>query len=305
MATSAPDGQISTPPMHVLSGPWPARLTWVLLPLLLGPALGDALGDHSLAVARTGSVLAWGTWAVVLVAVLVPRTVSLTALRIAAPTALAVGNWAALATDPGLAAALAVVGPALAVVAAFSPTTGHVFINGSSYGDEVRIPLRVPGALLLGPLPLAGLAAVAGPIAGPHLVAAGQPVAGAAVLLVGVPVAALAVRALHGLARRWLVFVPAGVVLHDHHALVEAVLFPRATVAGIGPAPVEAAGDALDLTQRAFGLALLIELAEPVIVSPRRPDKVLEVVSVGRLLLAATRPGALLGEARRRRLPVA
>ena len=40
--------------MAFLAGPWPARITWGLLPLLLGPALGDALGEHSLAVARTG-----------------------------------------------------------------------------------------------------------------------------------------------------------------------------------------------------------------------------------------------------------
>ncbi len=87
--------------MHVLYGPWPARVSWVLLPLLMGPALGDALGEHSLAVARTGAVLAWATWMGVLVAVVLPTTVSLTALRVAAPAALGAANWAALAGDPG------------------------------------------------------------------------------------------------------------------------------------------------------------------------------------------------------------
>jgi len=290
--------------MHVLHGPWPARATWALLPLLLGPALGGALDEHSAAVARTASVLAWGAWAGVLVAVLLPRTVSLTALRIAAPAALGAASWAAVAGDRGVADVVAVAGAALTVVAAFSPLTGEVFVNGSSYGDETRMPLRVPGPLLLGPLLLAELGAVAGPVAGPLLLAAGQWVAGTVVLAAGIPLAVVAVRALHGLARRWVVLVPAGLVLHDQHALVEAVLFPRPTIARLGPAPLEAAGDALDLTQRAFGLALLLELDEPAAVSPRRSDGTLAVESVARLLITPTRPGALLAAAARRRIPV-
>ncbi len=296
-------GQISALPMHVLTGPWPARATWALLPLLLGPALGDALGEHSLAVARTGSILAWGTWAAVLVAVLLPRTVSLTALRIATPTALAAASWAALADDPGAVDALAVAGAALALVAAFSPFTGDVFVNGSSYGDERRLPLRIPGPLVFGPVPLAWAGSVAAPIAGPLLLAAEQWVAGGVVLAVGLPLAVVAVRALHGLARRWAVLVPAGLVLHDHHSLVEAVLFPRASIRRLGPAPADVA-DTLDLTQRAFGLAVELELRDPAEVSPRRPDKTVRVESVDRLLFTPTRPGALLGEAASRRLPV-
>jgi hypothetical protein len=290
--------------MHLLTGPWPARATWALLPLLLGPALGDALGEHSLAVARTGSVLAWTTWAGVLVGVLLPRTVSLTALRIAAPAALGAANWAALTGDAGATAGFAVGGAAVTVVAAFSPLTGESFINGSSYGDERRLPLRVPGALLFGPLLLAEVAVVAGPVAGPLLLAARQWVAGAVVLVAGLPAAYFAARALHGLARRWVVLVPAGLVLHDHHTLVEAVLFPRRTIRRLGPAPAEVAEDVLDLTQRAFGLALLLELDEPTVVSPRRPGERLHVESVERVLFTPTRPGALLGAAAGRRIPV-
>ena len=222
--------------MAFLAGPWPARITWGLLPLLLGPALGDALGEHSLAVARTASGLAWVTWAGILVAVVLPTTVSLTALRIATPAALGVANWAAITGDAGVAGAVAVGGAALALVAAFSPLTGDVFIDGSSYGDERRFALRVPTALVFGPVPLAGIGAVAAPIAGPLLLAAEQWLAGAVVLAVGVPVAVVSVRALHGLARRWIVFVPAGLVLHDPHSLLEPVLFPRRTIERLGPA---------------------------------------------------------------------
>lgn len=290
--------------MQHLTGPWPARATWALLPLLMGPALGQALGEHSQAVARTGSLLAWLTWAGVLVAVLLPRTVSLTALRIAAPAALAVANWAALAGDRGPWAPVAVAGAAVAVVAAFSPLTGQAFVNGSSYGDERRLPLRAPSLLLFGPLPLAELVAVAAPIAGPLLVAAGQPQLGLAVLGAGLPAAALAVRALHSLSRRWVVLVPAGLVLHDHHALVEPVLFPRSSIRRLGPATVEDAAQGRDLTQGAFGLALLLELVEPLEISPRRRKGVGELEAVASVLLTPTRPGAVLREAAGHRIPV-
>ncbi len=290
--------------MPPLSGPWPARITWALLPLLLGPALGDALADRSLAVARTASVLAWGTWAVILVAVLLPRTVSLTALRIAAPAALAAAIWAAFADDPGALDGLAMAGGAVAVVAALSPLTGDVFVNGSSYGDERRLALRVPGPLLLGPLPLAWLAAVTGPVAGPLLLAAGQWLAGGAVLLVGLPTTAVAVRALHGLARRWMVLVPAGLVLHDHHALLEPVLFTRRSIERLGPAPVDAAEQALDATQGAAGLALQLVLREPTAVAPRRLRGAEASSPVERILFAPTRPGAALREAADRRIPM-
>lgn len=287
--------------MAFLAGPWPARITWGLLPLLLGPALGDALGDHSVAVARTGSGLAWLAWAGVLVAVVLPTTVSLTALRIAAPAALAVANWAAITGEGGVPGAAAVTGGALAVVAAFSPLTGDVFIDGSAYGDERRFALRVPTALLVGPVPLAGIAAVAAPIAGPLLLAAGQWVAGALVLAIGLPVAVVAIRALHGLARRWVVLVPAGLVLHDPHTLVEAVLLPRAMIRRLGPAAAGAT-DRRDLTAAALGLALELDLVEPAVISPRRPDRTVQVEAVTRLAFTPTRPGALLAAARQRRI---
>ena len=230
--------------------------------------------------------------------------VSLTALRISAPAALAAANWAALAGDPGITDAVAVAAAAVAVVAAFSPLTGEVFINASSYGDEVRLPLRVPTALVLGPVPLAWLGTVVVPVAGALLLAAKQWIAGAVVLAVGLPLAAVAVRALHGLARRWVVFVPAGLVLHDRHALVEPVLFPRRSIRRLGPAPADPAPETVDLTQRALGLALELELSEAVAVAPRRADRSVEVASIDRLLFTPSRPGAVLGEATARRLPV-
>lgn len=290
--------------MELLSGPWPARIAWALLPLAMGPALGNALDGSTRTVALTGSVLAWGAWAAVLVAVIIPRTASLTALRVVAPAALATANWAALAGSRGAADAVGVGWAALTLVTAFAPTTGDAFVNGSSYGDERRMPLRVPGALVLGPIPLAWIAAMAAPVAVPLLLAAEQWVAAAATAVVGGPAAVVAIRALHGLSRRWVVFVPAGLVLHDLHAMIDPVLFPRTSIRRLGPAPADG-DDALDLTQRSLGLALELELAEPAEVAPRRRDGRVEVVPVQRLLFTPTRPGAVLVEAARRRIAVA
>ncbi len=106
---------------------------------------------------------------------------------------------------------------------------------------------------------------------------------------------------LHTLARRWLVFVPNGVVVHDPLALAEPVLLARATVRGIGPAPADTR--ALDLTAGASGLALEVRLAEPVAVVPVAPGRhTAEVVRTDALLVTPSRPGRVLDEARRRRL---
>jgi hypothetical protein len=165
------------------------------------------------------------------------------------------------------------------------------------------MPLRVPGTLLFGPLPLAWVAAVAAPIGAPLLLAARQWVAAGVLAAVGGPAAVVAIRALHGLSRRWIVFVPAGVVLHDLHALVDPVLFPRARIRRLGPAP--ATGDsAMDLTLRSLGLALELELADPLEVAPRRPDRQVELEQVDRVLFTPTRPGAVVQEAARRRIAV-
>jgi hypothetical protein len=100
-------------------------------------------------------------------------------------------------------------------------------------------------------------------------------------------------RALHRLSRRWLVFVPAGVVLHDPVVLGEAVLFPKRMIRALGPAPADTT--ATDATGRALGLVLELQLNERNTVLKQETD---------RLLFSPLRPGALLREARERGLTV-
>ncbi|HKA84457.1 MAG TPA: hypothetical protein VKD21_11370 [Acidimicrobiales bacterium] len=283
-------------------GAWPARVSWLVLPVLLGPAVGDALDDASRPVQLVASVGLWVGWAVVLVATLVLSTVSLTTLRVAAPAAVVVAVAAIVSDGPSTAAVVGLAAALVAALAAFWPGTGEAFVAGSSYGGERRMPLRVPGPLLAGPLVLVWAVAAAGVAAGPLLLAARQWLVGLLALAIGLPAAAVAVRSLHTLARRWLVFVPNGVVVHDPLALAEPVLLRRADVRSIGPAPADTA--ALDLTRGALGLALELTVAPPVslVLAAGGGTGVNEATTAVALLVSPTRPGAVLAEARSRRL---
>lgn len=291
---------------------WVFRALWVVLPVAAGPALGDALDGRSGPVQLVASVALWSAWAAVLVASLVPSTVSLTVLRVLAPAAGVATVWAvavAVGTDADLGeidladVAGLIVSAAVAVVA-MAPSIGDTFVDGSSYGPERRFTLRVPAPVLLGPLELTWAVLVAGTVTGPFLLAAEQWVAGAAAVVVGLPLAFWATRSLHALSRRWLVFVPGGLVIHDPLTVTESVLVPKTMIAHLGPAPADT--DAYDLTQRAPGLALQVDLTQPLPVSLYRPraDRP-ETATVERLLFTPTRPAHVLDAAEERRLPVA
>ncbi len=279
--------------------PWLLRALWAALPFTVGPALAAALDGRSRPVQVVASVLLWGTWTAVLLATLVPHPIGLTALRSFAPAALAAAVAAAAA---GHESALSLGTAGLVTALAFLPETGMLFVNGPAYPNERRLPLRVPGALLFGVIPGAWMLAVAAAPAGLLLLASGRWVAGGAVLALGLPLAATLFRSLHGLARRWVVFVPAGMVLHDPLSLTDPVLFRRQVIESLAPAP--AGSQSLDLTQRAPGLALELVLREEVVVMvAERGNRLGRSTSVDRLLFTPTRPGAVLREAAGRRVP--
>lgn len=166
------------------------------------------------------------------------------------------------------------------------------------------MPLRPPGAVLFGPLQLAWAVTVTGATAGPLLLAQQRWALGAAVTAIGLPAAAFAARALHALARRCIVFVPAGMVLHDLMVVREPVLFRRESIELLGPAL--AGTTAADLTVGSLGLALECRL--------RRPLEIGEVAGRGQaapeprpvegFLFSPSQPGELLAEAQRRRFAV-
>lgn len=292
---------------RLLETPWPLRAAWLALPFAAGPALARALDAHSGAVRLVASLELWTGWALGVFAVLVPRTVTLTVVRTAAPAAVAAAAWAAATTPDGAGAldVLAVAWATAAAVLAFTPATGDHFVNGSSYGPERRLPLRAPGAVLLGPVELAWAVVPAGLSVGPMLLATHRWWAGAVATALGVPLALVALRALHGLARRWVVFVPAGLVLHDPFTMLDPVLLPRRLLVRVGPAAADAVAGAgaVDLTAGAPGLALEVRLREPAQVSLASRRREGAVTDTTHLLFTPTRPGRVLAEARARRLP--
>lgn len=277
------------------------RVAWLLLPVLIGPALADALSDRSRSVQIVASLLAWSLWAAALVAMLVPRTVTLTIVRFVVPGAATVALWAALDPDRPAWAAVAVAAGAVAAFTLALPGVADAFVDGSSYGAERRVALRSPVAVLV-PAALAWVVGAAGSVTGPLLLAAEQWVAGAVALVAGGALVAGVVVRLHLLSRRWLVFVPAGVVVHDPFTLTEPVLFQRHLVRRIGPAPVDS--EALDVTGGALGLALEIVAAEPITVGTRRGRDSDEHDELPGLVVTPTRPAATLAIAAEHRLPV-
>lgn len=282
--------------------PWALRIAWASLPFALGPALDGALDDRSLAVARTLVGLAWLGWSGGLLALAIPRTVGLTALRCLAPAVPGLALWAALEGDGGGGAVVAVVTASVTAVLAFAPATGDWMVNGSSYGDERRLPLRPPTPVLLGPVQLVWLGLVGAPVAGALLLAARAWVPGALLLAAGLVGARSFVRILHALSRRWVVFVPAGLVLHDHLVMLDPVLFPRTAVHRLGPAPLEAGPT--DLTGGALGLALQLDLRDTLQVAPRQGRQAAAPIDVTAVRFTPSQPGAVLREAASRRLPV-
>ena len=278
--------------------PWVLRAWWAALPFAAGPALADALHPASGPVRTVASVGLWAAWGVGLAATLVPHPIGLTALRVLAPAAVVAGIAAAVGDH---ASVLAVAWTAVAAALALAPDTGAWCVNGPAYPNERRFPLRAPAPLLVGPVVLAWALAVAGGVAGPLLLAARQWVWGAGAVVVGLPVAVLLLRSLHQLSKRWVVFVPAGLVLVDPLGLMDSVLLRRQQLRTLGPAPVDSPG--LDLTQRAPGLALeaaLTEAVDVVLVRPGRRQG--DARTATRLLFTPTLPGAVVEEARDRRL---
>jgi hypothetical protein len=280
-------------------------LAWVLLIITAGPAAADVLDSWSTAPRAVASLLLWAAWGAVLLASFAPRPLGLTVLRATAPAALVLAVASAPETTPGRAV-LAVAGTAVAAGLAFTPAVGYRFVNGAAYGEERRFPLRVPPALLIGPVPVAAVLTAAGVLAGPLLLADERWLPGAVALAVAVPVVRAAGRSLYALSQRWAVLVPAGIVLKDPLTLVDPVLFPRDKIASLRPLPFPTAPaeDVLDLRLGAAAGSLVLELTEEAqLFRARGRRRGGESVKARRLAFSPRQPDALLTAAATRKKP--
>jgi hypothetical protein len=280
-------------------------VAWASLVITAGPAAADAVHSWSTAPRTVASLILWAVWGAVLLSSFAPRPIGLTTLRVAAPVAVVLALVASPAAGP-LKASAALAGTAVAAWLAFTPAVGHRFVNGAAYGEERRYPLRVPPALLLGPVPLAVALIAAGALAGPLLLADGRYVAGVAALIVAVPLVRAAARSVYALSQRWAVLVPAGIVLKDPLTLVDPVLFPRDRIASLRPLPFPnaPAEDILDLRLGAAAGSLVLELSDDAqLFRTRGRLRGGEAVKARRLAFSPRQPEVLLAEAATRKKP--
>lgn len=239
-------------PEHVVTAT--ALAAWALLGVA---SPWSAVADDA-ALSNTLTVWGWVLWFTATIAVLVPSPISATATRIITPLAVVVA--AAAASPVALFAAI------LAAIVVRSGVFVDHMVQGGAYGDETRFALRTP-VPYLAPALIGWLILVGTLVGGTVLTAARQWAVGVPLTIVGVLAAPVLVRRLHRLSRRWLVLVPAGLVIHDHLALAETVMSPRSKIASMRV--VDASTDAADLTGGALGARLAVELreADKVIVS--------------------------------------
>lgn len=246
--------------------------------------------------------MAWTAWGLTVAASMVPHPITLTTLRLSTPFLAAGAAWVAIEQQGALGLAGAAL--ALATLATgLSAVVADACIDGRSYGDERRFTLRTPAALLFGPVPVAWLVTAVGLVAGPLLISAKAWIIGVLVTVAGYGIAWLAIRSLHSLSLRFVVFVPAGVTLVDQLILVESILFTRSRIVRLGPALVDT--DALDLSQNALGLVLEVETTDIVELAVKAGRKSASEVTTHSALFTPSRPGAVLTEAARRNISVA
>ncbi|MGI9052922.1 MAG: hypothetical protein ACR2HQ_09780 [Ilumatobacteraceae bacterium] len=287
---------------------WGTRLAWLAVAVIGGRAVGDALASRSEAVQLVGTVGAWIGWAAGALALAVPAVATLTAVRALVPGAMAV-TVASLAggadADDGLALGLPA---AVAALLVMSAETGRPYLQASAYGDELRFGLRPPIGYLAACV-MTWAAWTASIIAAPLAWAARSWLLAAATSLVVVAGGLTLPRRWHQLSRRWLVSVPAGVVLHDPVVLADTLMLPRRHITAVVANELGhgTAAGAVDLTGPTPGLAVEIHLSGPTtaVLAPRPSEPRGRPVSLAALLVSPTRPGAVLREATRRGLPVA
>jgi hypothetical protein len=281
---------------------WCARVSWALLPVTTGTALGAATASWSTAPQRCAAVVLWAVWAAGLSALFAPRPWGLTLLRIVAPCGFlcVVLSFTSTSVASGV---LALAGSGVAAYLALSAPVAAATANALAYGDELRFMLRIPMPLLLGPVPIAVFLVGIGAVTGPLLLADGRYVAGGLATIVGLPLTVVLVRALHPLACRWFVLVPAGVAIADPLTLTEPVLVRREHIATLArTASAALPKGALDLRSNTLAGGIAIELSEPVEFGRRRGRADAEIVSPGVVAVAVLRADAAIELARTRRI---
>ena len=222
---------------------------WVVL-ALSSPwqAIAD---DASRSVSWVLLTWSWLLWTAVGASLLVPSPMSLTIVRIVVPLSVVVS---VVAGQP-----LAVFCSVVALIVCASPVFVDAMVQGGAYGDETRFALRTPLPYVV-PAVIAWVIYIASLVGGSLLLAAQQYVVGAVLVAIGILLSRTIPQRLHRLARRWLVLVPVGIVVHDHLVLHETIMAHTEKI--LSATRASDVGEAADLTGGVIGDRLTIALTE-------------------------------------------
>ncbi len=260
------------------------------------PFLADPLSQLSEGHRLAASIALWSLWAVVLLSILVPASSSLTALRLTAPAHLVTTLMVTSVGGFDMLSAIALALGAVVVVSSASGEIGTYFIQSSAYGDEHRFPLRCPRPHLVVVI-LAWSTWFATAAIGSILLAAGVEIGSisTAIALAGFVVLP---RRFHRYARRWLVSVPAGLVIHDPVVLTETVMFPKRLITDVDSTSGHFASDdaPFDLSGGIRSSGIVIRLADPetVILAPTKDHPGGQAFHVRSVRICPTRIGRTL-----------
>jgi len=270
------------------------RILLSCLPFI-GAGVGGLLDDRSAAVQVTGTTLAWVVWGIVVIASFISHPITLTVLRIGTPV---VAGFMILdifnqGTSSGQVIKVAV--SVAVLLLSFSAEIGSIYVQASAYGDEKRFALRPP-VVLIAPILLSTLVVDLSIISLPLLIAA-RKWAVAAVSLAGLYVSAkYLLPRIHLLSRRWLVFVPAGVVIHDEIVLSTNLMIRKQELSQIQLARDNSA--AADLSALTWGVPLEFSFNKPLDISltsiGAKHLNTISAIHAQSILIATSRPGAVL-----------
>lgn len=269
------------------------RVLWVALAVVMGFAIASAGDEHSKAAAFASATGWWLVVAVVIVALVVPSALGLTLVRVIAPFTVVIAIAALALGASAIVGAVAVAVAAVVALVAMSGEVGEAMVQGSAYGKEHRLPLRPPAALLL-PLVVSWVVWAAAMLAAVLLLSAEQWLVGIVVTTLAFGLTWLLVTRSHRLSLRWLVLVPAGLVVHDPVVMGETLMVPKGNVAVARLALADT--QAADLTGPAAGVALDIAVHEMVLAvfAANRSQPKGKALHVQSFLVAPTRPGRAL-----------
>ena len=224
-------------------------LAWVVL--ALSAPWQTIADDASRSVSWVLLIWGWLLWTGVGASLLVPSPMSLTIVRIVVPLSVVISI---VASQP-----IAVFCSVVTLIVCASPVFVDAMVQGGAYGDETRFALRTPLPYVV-PAIIAWAIYTTSLVGGSLLLAAQQYVIGAILLALGLFLSRTIPKRIHRLARRWLVLVPVGVVVHDHLVLHETIMAPSAKIMSV--VRTAEVGEAADLTGGTIGDRITITLTE-------------------------------------------